>query len=160
MYYLTACSTNNALFSRNVFSTLFLFRRISTSLYFKAVQTCTYMLPVFFFYFFPRLVNNPPFFTEPDISLLSKRFFTLYSTALLAYKRNSEMYSSSMLPKIKQLKHHIRNNVKHNSVRSLRIGSIMQSMLFKRIASIFKRKRKRYKRKKRAKRKYARQRHK
>jgi hypothetical protein len=139
MYSLTALTTDNAVFSRCFFSTLFLSSLICTSISVRAVHTYMYMLPVFFYTFFTR-VHNTPFFTETDISLFSKRFFTFYSTALLAYKRNSEMYSSDMRLNIQQIKHHIRENVTHNSVRSLRIGSVTQSRLFKRIAYVFQRK--------------------
>ena len=66
--------------------------------------------------------------------MFSKRFFTFYSTALLAYKRNSE---SSILSSFKQVKHRVTHKIK--SMRSIHVSRITQSRLFFRIMRVFKR---------------------
>jgi hypothetical protein len=85
-------------------------------------------------------------FTNPDVFMYSKRYFTFYGTAILAYKRNTEMshfdtsreanrfYLSHNVNKIQQ---NIRKHVSHNSIRSVQLSRVKQTIFVKRIRRVF-----------------------
>ena len=105
-----------------------------------------YLLPVYLYTNFTRFVLNTQFFTKPDAFLYSKRYFTFYGTAMLAYKRIVEMANydttlvtrrTSLLHNVKRIQNNIRRNVSHNSVLSMHRSRIAHNRLFYRLNNIF-----------------------
>lgn len=81
--------------------------------------------------------------------MYSKRYFTFYGTAILAYKRNTEMshfdtYRAAnrfyLSHNVKKIQRNIRRKVSHNSIRSVQLSRVTQTRLFNLIRRMFRKK--------------------
>lgn len=144
-----ASFTYSAAFTRCFFNDLYISGSVSTFLdrYSQRKRiTLESLLPVFLYTNYTRFILEPPMFTNPDVFMYSKRYFTFYGTAILAYKRNTEMshfdtsreanrfYLSHNVNKIQQ---NIRKHVSHNSIRSVQLSRVKQTIFVKRIRRVF-----------------------
>ncbi len=151
-----ASFTYSVSFTRCFFNGRYISSSVSTFLdkyILRKRVTLESLLPVFLYTNYTRFIFEPPIFTSHDAFMYSKRYFTFYGTAILAYKRNTEMshFDTSraanrfyLSHNVKKIQLNIRRKVSHNSIRSVQISRVTQTRLFKRIRRIFRIRRRGY----------------